>query len=157
MLEFKNNLWGARNRVGIGLSYRLARIHRLAESIPGLLKRLQIRALGSLKILKNCFRYVEKGTEFEDLDRSRKVDNNKLVKRKKNRKQGGFWKIFGSATIERQNCKKKCCSRSQLRFRFRILFPLNCFFVEYLNGVKTKECGHVKYSRGNAWQALKIG
>ncbi len=29
---------GARNRVGIGLSYRPARPHRLAESIPGLFK-----------------------------------------------------------------------------------------------------------------------
>ncbi len=30
---------GARHRVGIGLSYRPAMLHRLAESIPGLLKR----------------------------------------------------------------------------------------------------------------------
>jgi hypothetical protein len=29
----------------VGLSYRPARLHRLAESIPGLLKRLQIQAL----------------------------------------------------------------------------------------------------------------
>ncbi len=29
---------GARNLVGIGLSYRPSRLHRLAESIPGLLK-----------------------------------------------------------------------------------------------------------------------
>ena len=40
---------GARNRVGIGLSYRPARLHRLAElipwNIPGLHKRLKIRAL----------------------------------------------------------------------------------------------------------------
>jgi hypothetical protein len=32
-LEFLNNLW-ARNRVGIGLSYRHTRLHRLAEFIP---------------------------------------------------------------------------------------------------------------------------
>jgi hypothetical protein len=43
---------GVRNRVGIGLSYRPARLHRLAEStpwelIPGLLKSLKIRALFS--------------------------------------------------------------------------------------------------------------
>jgi hypothetical protein len=38
---------GARNRVGIGLSYRPARLHRLAalESIPGILKNLKIWAL----------------------------------------------------------------------------------------------------------------
>jgi hypothetical protein len=40
---------GARNRVGIGLSYRPARLHRRGidslESIPGLLKSLKIRAL----------------------------------------------------------------------------------------------------------------
>jgi hypothetical protein len=36
----------ARNRVGIGLSYRPARLHRLAESIPW------NRFLGSLKVLK---------------------------------------------------------------------------------------------------------
>jgi hypothetical protein len=43
---------GARNRVEIGLSYRPARLHRLAEltleSIPGLLKRLKIRDLYNL-------------------------------------------------------------------------------------------------------------
>jgi hypothetical protein len=36
---------GARNLVGIGLSFRPARIHRLAELIPGLLKSLKIRAM----------------------------------------------------------------------------------------------------------------
>jgi hypothetical protein len=36
---------GARNRVGIGLSHWPARLHRLAESIPGLLKSLKISAL----------------------------------------------------------------------------------------------------------------
>jgi hypothetical protein len=39
---------GARNRVGIGLSYRPARLHRLAESI------LWTRFMGSLKVLKYC-------------------------------------------------------------------------------------------------------
>jgi hypothetical protein len=33
---------GARNQVGIGLPYRPARLHRLAESIPGLFKSLKI-------------------------------------------------------------------------------------------------------------------
>ncbi len=36
----EQSIW-ARNRVGIGLSYRSARLHRLAESIPGLLKGLK--------------------------------------------------------------------------------------------------------------------
>ncbi len=46
---FKQSM-GARNRVGIGLSYQPARLHRLAEfipwnrSIPGLHKRLKVRA-----------------------------------------------------------------------------------------------------------------
>jgi hypothetical protein len=35
---------GARNREGRGLSYRPARLHRLAESIPGPHTRLKIRA-----------------------------------------------------------------------------------------------------------------
>jgi hypothetical protein len=53
VLEFLNNLWGLRNRVGIGfLSYRPARLHRLAELIPGLLKSLKIRALYSSLALK---------------------------------------------------------------------------------------------------------
>ncbi len=48
---FKQSM-GSRNQVGIGLSYRPARLHRLAgidslESIPGLLKSLKIRALVS--------------------------------------------------------------------------------------------------------------
>jgi hypothetical protein len=33
-LEFLNSLWGARNRGGIGLSFRASRLHRLAEFIP---------------------------------------------------------------------------------------------------------------------------
>jgi hypothetical protein len=45
---FKQPL-GARNRVGVGLSYRLARLHRAGgidsmESIPGLFKSSKIRA-----------------------------------------------------------------------------------------------------------------
>ncbi len=44
--NFLTTYMGARNRVDIGLSYRPARLHRLAESIsiPGLLKSLNIRA-----------------------------------------------------------------------------------------------------------------
>ncbi len=46
-LEFLNILWGlGGNRVGIGLSYRPARLHRLAELIS------LSRVLGSLKVLK---------------------------------------------------------------------------------------------------------
>jgi hypothetical protein len=37
---------GARNRVGIGLSYRpAARLQRVAESIPGLFKNLKVPSL----------------------------------------------------------------------------------------------------------------
>jgi hypothetical protein len=36
---------GARNREGIGLLYRPARLHRLAKSIPGLLTSLKIPSL----------------------------------------------------------------------------------------------------------------
>jgi hypothetical protein len=35
----------ASNRLGMGLSYRPARLHRLAESIPGLLRSLKIPSL----------------------------------------------------------------------------------------------------------------
>jgi hypothetical protein len=38
---------GARNRVGVRLSHRPARLHRLAESIPGVLKSLKISSLVS--------------------------------------------------------------------------------------------------------------
>jgi hypothetical protein len=41
VLEFLNNLGDYRNRVGIGLSYRSALLHKLAESNPGLLKSLK--------------------------------------------------------------------------------------------------------------------
>ncbi len=46
VLEFLNSSMGARSRVGIGLSggYRAARLHRLTESIPGLLKSFKIQA-----------------------------------------------------------------------------------------------------------------
>jgi hypothetical protein len=55
--ESRRTIIGARNRVGRGLSYRSARLHRLAESIPGLLKFKKIPSLQNiLKIfgLKNC-------------------------------------------------------------------------------------------------------
>jgi hypothetical protein len=38
----EQSMGGPRNRVGIGLSYRPTRLHRLEESIPGLLKSLLI-------------------------------------------------------------------------------------------------------------------
>jgi hypothetical protein len=38
---------GARNRVGIGLLYRTARLHWMAESIPGLLQSFKISYLTS--------------------------------------------------------------------------------------------------------------
>jgi hypothetical protein len=49
--DFLNNLWGARNGVGKGLSNRPAGLHSLAElihwkRIPGLHRRLKIRAPG---------------------------------------------------------------------------------------------------------------
>ncbi len=57
-------IYGAmnRNRVEIGLSYRLARPHNL-ELIAGLLERLQIRALGSL-----CSCTWEDGWHFRTLE-----------------------------------------------------------------------------------------
>jgi hypothetical protein len=49
VLEFLNNHMGARNRVGIGLSYRPTRLYSLAELVLGigLLKSLKIWALVS--------------------------------------------------------------------------------------------------------------
>ncbi len=44
VLEFLNNLWGLGTEKGIGLSYRSARLHRLAELVPW------NRFLGSLKV-----------------------------------------------------------------------------------------------------------
>jgi hypothetical protein len=48
------------------LLYRLARLHRLAESIPGLLKRLQIRAqatlasgIGSLESIPGLLKHLQ--------------------------------------------------------------------------------------------------
>ena len=46
---------GSRNRVGIGLSYRPARLQRLAESIPGLLKILKYH---------HCSKVLHKKTDF---------------------------------------------------------------------------------------------
>jgi hypothetical protein len=46
VLEFYNDPWGAKNRVGMGLSHRPGRLHMLAKSIPW------NRFLGSLKSLK---------------------------------------------------------------------------------------------------------
>ncbi len=43
---------GARNRVGIGLSYRPARLIHSLESIPGLHKRLKIRAFSIYQLIR---------------------------------------------------------------------------------------------------------
>ncbi len=58
---FKQSM-GARNRGGIGLSYRPARLHRLdgihsLESIPGLHKRLKLRALVNYLLTKRSAYY----------------------------------------------------------------------------------------------------
>jgi hypothetical protein len=41
---------GARNQVGIGLSYRPAGLQRLTESIPGVIKSLKIPSLGYVAV-----------------------------------------------------------------------------------------------------------
>jgi hypothetical protein len=53
VLEFLNNLWGARKRVGRGLLYRPARLHNLAELVP----RKSESILGLLKSLKIVARF----------------------------------------------------------------------------------------------------
>ncbi len=50
-LDFLKNLWGARNRVGTGLSYWPARLHSLAELVP---LKFKIRAPAAL-IKKEAF------------------------------------------------------------------------------------------------------
>jgi len=47
--EFLNNLWGARNRVGIGSSDRPARLHRSPDSLQSVLGFLGSLKLESLK------------------------------------------------------------------------------------------------------------
>jgi hypothetical protein len=53
LVFFLKQSMGARNRFGIGLTYRPARLHRLAgidslESIPGAFKSVKIRALDGI-------------------------------------------------------------------------------------------------------------
>ncbi len=50
---------GTRNRVGIGLSYRDARLHRLAESIPGLLKSIKIPYQYDIPILTRFLALID--------------------------------------------------------------------------------------------------
>ncbi len=59
--NFKTISIGARNRVGVGLSYRFARLHRLAEQIPW------NRVLGSLKVYRFVFRNLIKNERFSNL------------------------------------------------------------------------------------------
>jgi hypothetical protein len=73
---------GVRNRVGIGLSYRPGRLHRLAESIPGLPRQssfltsmgsenrfvlhpsIKPNNIGKVKYsVKNCRRYLAESFE----------------------------------------------------------------------------------------------
>ncbi len=68
-LEFLNSLWGSWNRVGIGLSHRPDRLHRLAESIPGLHKRLNIRALVSRWTWTEAGRWSGRSSAFSCIKR----------------------------------------------------------------------------------------
>jgi hypothetical protein len=56
VLEFRT-IYGARNGVGIGLWYRPARLHSLAELVPG------SRFLGFLKVLQLCAGILEHSME----------------------------------------------------------------------------------------------
>ncbi len=47
---------GAKNRVGIGLSYWPTRLHRLAESIPGLFESFKILSLKSKILCQTPFK-----------------------------------------------------------------------------------------------------
>jgi hypothetical protein len=55
----------ARNRIGIGLSYRPDRLHEQAKSIPGLLKSLKISSKASF--LCNMFCYVIFSSEIRKI------------------------------------------------------------------------------------------
>jgi hypothetical protein len=61
-------MW-ARTQVGIGYSYRPARLHRLAELIPGLLKRLKTRALLSIR---RCFKLTNRIHELLEIEQREK-------------------------------------------------------------------------------------
>ncbi len=74
VLEFYNNLWGLRNRVGLGLSYRPVRLYRLAESIPwnpflDSLKVQKFRALNKMKKVLDPFLLVSEITDDSNLCR----------------------------------------------------------------------------------------
>ncbi len=61
--NFRTIYMGARNRVGNGLSYRPARLHRLAEYIPW------NRFLGSLKVSKYSLRsWRKKRMKIREID-----------------------------------------------------------------------------------------
>jgi hypothetical protein len=65
VLKFLNNLYGGyRNRVGIGLSYRPARLHRLAELIPW------NRFLGSLNVRKFRLGIIVRGQRATHLSKT---------------------------------------------------------------------------------------
>jgi hypothetical protein len=59
---------GARNQVGIGLPYRPARLHRPAESIPGLLKSIKILSQDIKDLAESKLRRQQ-----DDLTRGRAV------------------------------------------------------------------------------------
>jgi hypothetical protein len=68
--EHKNRFQGRYDKKG--LSYRPAKLHRLAESIPGILKRFQIRALNSELMIRSwelhshiqCTLFVQSSFEY---------------------------------------------------------------------------------------------
>ncbi len=65
-LEFENKSMGARNRVGIGLSYRLARLHSLGAELI-----LWNPLLCSLKVLSSHLNWGARLDSFDPLLNSR--------------------------------------------------------------------------------------
>jgi hypothetical protein len=66
---------GARNRIGIGLSYRPVRLHRLAESIPGLLviKSSKILVPSQFFARSLCLPKLQRHTVIHDSESTFKI------------------------------------------------------------------------------------
>jgi hypothetical protein len=90
---------GAMNRVGMGLSYRSARLHRLVESIPGRLKSLRIPSL-DFAPQKICM-YVHSENSFPNL--SQKI---------------GRWKTYGDENTQSEMNGQNMMQRVNLMTKY---------------------------------------
>ncbi len=113
---------GARNRVGIGLPYRPAMIHRLAESIPGLLKSLK---MPSLNVLDGSYNIRLFSNMLNERARERWYMNSFIFTASNTR----IYTFYYGVNINTRKCIVRVCFRNIYVYSNSIHLALSYFMI----------------------------